>query len=164
MLQTENVVTLKTGKEMEEKPGRSSSGFTIFELLIVVSIISILSAFSFPYLLSWQTSLLGKLTVQIIANELRLAKIEALQNGITTKIIFDLPGDRFIYQGCKPQSKIVNLPKGVDLYTTTFPQHTVYFHPTGTPSTGGAVTIRVKGETKRLTVTPVTGRVRIGGK
>lgn len=149
---------------MKENPGKFSSGFTVLELLIVISIISIVSTFSFPHLLSWQTSLLGKLAAQTIASELRLAKIEALQNGITTKIIFDLPEDRFIYQGCKPQPKIVNFPKGVDLYTTTFPQHTVYFHPTGTPSTGGTVTIQANGETKRITVTPVTGRVHIGEK
>ena len=146
---------------MEINPERFSSGFTILELLIVISIISIISAFSFPHLLNWQTSLLGRLTAQRIASDLRLAKIEALRTGATTKITFDPAQDLFIYRGCNSQPKIVNFPKGVDLYTTNFSQHTISFYPTGTPSRGGTITIRVNGKLMYLTITPVTGRVRI---
>lgn len=146
---------------MEINPEKFSSGFTILELLIVISIISIISAFSFPHLLNWQTSLLGKLTAQRIASDLRLAKIEALRTGATTKITFDPAQDLFIYRGCNSQPKIVNFPKGVDLYTTNFSQHTISFYPTGTPSMGGTITIRVNGKLMYLTITPVTGRVRI---
>ena len=148
-------------KEMKANPRERSSGFTIFELLIVVSIISMILAFSFPHLLSWQTSLLGRLTAQRIASDLRLAKIEALRTGATTKITFDPAQDLFIYRGCNSQPKIVNFPKGVDLYTTNFSQHTISFYPTGTPSMGGTITIRVNGKLMYLTITPVTGRVRI---
>ncbi|NLY04626.1 Tfp pilus assembly protein FimT/FimU, partial [Candidatus Sordicultor fermentans] len=84
---------------MEINPEKFSSGFTILELLIVISIISIISAFSFPHLLNWQTSLLGRLTAQRIASDLRLAKIEALRTGATTKITFDPAQDLFIYRG-----------------------------------------------------------------
>jgi len=146
---------------MEINPEKFSSGFTILELLIVISIISIISAFSFPHLLNWQTSLLGKLTAQRIASDLRLAKIEALRTGAITKITFDPAQDLFIYRGCNSQPKIVNFPKGVDLYTTNFSQHTISFYPTGTPSMGGTITIRVNGKLMYLTITPVTGRVRI---
>ncbi|HOA99835.1 MAG: GspH/FimT family protein [Atribacterota bacterium] len=146
---------------MEINPEKFSSGFTILELLIVISIISIISAFSFPHLLNWQTSLLGRLTAQRIASDLRLAKIEALRTGATTKITFDPAQDLFIYRGCNSQPKIVNFPKGVDLYTTNFSQHTISFYPTGTPSMGGTITIRVNGKLMYLTITPVTGRVRI---
>jgi len=146
---------------MEINPEKFSSGFTILELLIVISIISIISAFSFPHLLNWQTSLLGRLTAQRIASDLRLAKIEALRTGAITKITFDPAQDLFIYRGCNSQPKIVNFPKGVDLYTTNFSQHTISFYPTGTPSMGGTITIRVNGKLMYLTITPVTGRVRI---
>jgi len=139
-----------------------SPGFTVLELLIVISIISIVSVFSFPRLHSWQTSFLGKLTAQRISSELRLAKIEALRTGVTTKIIFDPIQDFFTYQGYS--YKRVSFPKGVDLCTTNFGQHTVYFYPTGTPSMGGTVTIRINEKLMHLTITPVTGRVRIGEK
>ncbi len=138
-----------------------SPGFTIFELLIIVSIISMILTLSFPHLLSWQTSLLGKLTAHRIASDIRLARIEALRTGTITKITFDPARDLFIYRGCNSQQKIVSFPKGVDLYTTNFSQHTISFNPTGTPSMGGTVTIRVNGKLIYLTITPVTGRVRI---
>jgi len=149
-------------KEMKASRENFSSGFTVLELLIVLSIVSVISAFSFPCLLGWQASFLGKLTAQRIASELRLAKIEALRTGVTTQIIFDPVQDFFTYQGCT--SKRVNFPKGVDLCTTNFSRHTILFYPTGTPSMGGTVTIRINEKLLHLIITPVTGRVRISEK
>jgi prepilin-type N-terminal cleavage/methylation domain-containing protein len=144
---------------MEKNPEKFSSGFTILELLIVISIISIISAFSFFHLLNWQTSFLVKIAAQRIASELRLAKIEALKTGDITKITFDSARDILIYRGSK--SRIVNFPRGVDLYNTNFDNNTISFYSTGTPSMGGTITIQVRKKLMYLTVTPVTGRVRI---
>jgi len=146
---------------METNPEKFSSGFTILELLIVVSIISIISVLSFPHLINWQTSFWGKLTAQRIASELRLAKIEALKTGDITKITFDSDRDILIYRGPNSKSRIVNFPRGVDLYNTNFDNNTISFNPTGTPSMGGTITIQVRRDLMYLTVTPVTGRVRI---
>ncbi|MCX6088854.1 MAG: prepilin-type N-terminal cleavage/methylation domain-containing protein [Candidatus Atribacteria bacterium] len=81
------------------------SGFTLIEIIIVISLISLLLFFSFT---------------------------------------------------------LYEIPEGVVLYRANFIENNIlYFYPTGTPSSGGTITLRVKDRLKYVIITPVTGRVRI---
>jgi len=105
-----------------------------------------------------------KLSAWQVVTKIRQAKIEAIQSGKDTRLLFDTSGNRVLYRGKSGKTEIISLPKGVKLYTTNFPSNILYFDPTGIPSCGGTVTIRSKEERRYIIVTPVTGRVRFSEK
>ena len=55
-------------------------GFTLIEFIVVISLFSFLFAFSFPSLANLRKTLVGKTIVQKISSQMRIAKIEALNN------------------------------------------------------------------------------------
>lgn len=135
------------------------AGFTLLELLIVLSLISVLTGLSIPHFFKWQTSLNVQVAAQEIASRVRLAKISALEEGVITRIMFDPALNRLIYKKANQSSEIIPLTPPVELYSTNFPQNTLYFYSTGVPSCGGTIVIKARGQFYQLTVTPVTGRV-----
>ena len=72
-------------------------GFTLIEFIVVISLFSFLFAFSFPSLTNLRKTLIGKTVVQKISSQMRIAKIEALNNRKTTKIVFDIAQNKYIY-------------------------------------------------------------------
>ena len=139
-------------------------GFTLIELIVVLALFSFLFAFSFPSLAHLRSTFVGKTVVQKISSQIRIAKIEALNNGKTTKIVFDIARNKYIYTDSSGKSTHSLLPDEVILYRTNFPLNTLRFYSTGTPSCGGTITLRIGNHLKYIIITPVTGRVRIDDK
>ncbi|MBP8994863.1 MAG: prepilin-type N-terminal cleavage/methylation domain-containing protein [Bacteroidales bacterium] len=139
-------------------------GFTLIELIIVLALLAFLFSSSLPSLAGLRSSLIGKTVVQKISSQLRIAKIEALNQGKTTKIVFNTTQNEYIYTDSSGKSTHYELPDEVILYRTNFPLNTIRFYLTGTPSSGGTITLRIGNNLKYLIITPVTGRVRISDK
>ncbi|MDD3715430.1 MAG: GspH/FimT family protein [Atribacterota bacterium] len=139
-------------------------GFTLIEFIVVISLFSFLFAFSFPSLANLRKTLVGKTIVQKISSQMRIAKIEALNNRKTTKIVFDIAHNKYIYTNSSGKSTHHQIPDEVILYRTNFPLNTLRFYSTGTPSSGGTITLRIGSNLKYVIITPVTGRVRISDK
>ncbi|NLJ39680.1 MAG: hypothetical protein GX432_13110, partial [Candidatus Atribacteria bacterium] len=111
-----------------------------------------------------KNTLIGKTVVQKISSQMRIAKIEALNEGKTTKIVFDTVQNKYIYTNSSGKSVHHPMPDEVILYRTNFPLNTLRFYSTGTPSSGGTITLRIGNNLKYIIITPVTGRVRISDK
>jgi prepilin-type N-terminal cleavage/methylation domain-containing protein len=139
-------------------------GFTLIELIVVLFLISFLFLFSLPSLANLRNILIGKTVVQKISSQVRIAKIEALNQGKTTKIVFDTVQNKYIYTNSSGKSSHHPMPDEAILYRTNFPLNTLRFYSTGTPSSGGTITLRIGSNLKYIIITPVTGRVRISDK
>ena len=151
-------------KIKRNKYGLTRSGFTVIELIMVLSLISLLFSFSFPSLASLRCTLVGKAVIRKISSQIRMAKIEALNQGKTTKIVFDPVHNKYIYTDGSGISTHHELPAEASLYRTNFQLNTLRFNNTGTPSGGGTITLKVRNNLKYIIITPVTGRVRISDK
>lgn len=89
---------------------RTQKGFTLVETLVVVAIISILSAVALPFFFKWQASAKYKEASWGVASGLRLGKQMALSTNREHRMEFDLDGRRYrISRG--------NLPSGSTSWT-----------------------------------------------
>lgn len=145
---------------MVERKERTS-GFLLLELILVLSFVALLCAFAFPSFTRCQSNLALPGVAQKVASTVRLARIEAIEGSVNTRIIFDVAANRILFRGKDGKTKIYSLPAGVTLYTTNFPSHTLSFYPQGTPSRGGTIALRTSERFRYVIVAPVTGRVRI---
>ncbi|MGQ9622598.1 MAG: GspH/FimT family pseudopilin [Candidatus Caldatribacteriaceae bacterium] len=136
-------------------------GFLLFEIVLVFSLFAILCAFAFPSFARYRSNLALLGVAQNVASTIRLARIEAIEGGVNTRIIFDVAANRLLFRGKDGKTKVYPLPAGVTLYTTNFPSHILSFYPQGTPSCGGTVTLKTLEKLRYVIVAPVTGRVRI---
>lgn len=140
------------------------SGFTLTELIVILALFSFLFSFSLPSLANLRNTLIGRTIVQKISSQMRIAKIEALNQGKTTKIVFDITQNKYIYTNSSGKSTHHSMPDEAIFYRTNFPLNTLRFYSTGTPSSGGTITLRIGNNLKYIIITPVTGRVRISDK
>ena len=141
-------------------------GYTLIELIIVTTLISILTAIAIPNfpLLSGR-QLAG--TAWKIAGDVRLARSEAVITGQTCRITFYVAEGNYRFASAK-ETRLSELPEGITFPTsTTFAKDSsgnpyIQFNPLGRPSGGGTVTLQSEsGEKRYIIVTPVTGRVRV---
>ncbi len=148
---------MKKGVFLREK---GISGFTLFEVVVALSLLLLLCALAIPTLSHLQGRLTLLNTAHQIASIIRLARIEALEKETQTKVLFDILGNSVIFQVGKNTVRY-KIPRGVFLYTTNFPSHELRFLPRGTPMCGGTIALRTKRNRKYVIVVPVTGRVRL---
>ncbi|WP_017873117.1 GspH/FimT family pseudopilin [Candidatus Caldatribacterium saccharofermentans] len=136
-------------------------GFSVLEVIIGLSLCALLLALGVPSLsrLQGESVLLG--AAQQIASVIRLARIEALEAAVQTRIIFDVVGNRFLFRGKDGKTRIYPVPGGIALYATNFPSNELRFLPSGTPLCGGTVILRTPKKRKYIIIAPVTGRVRL---
>ncbi len=123
------------GAQMIKNPKRSighnsdkhNSGFSLFELIIVIAIIAVASAIATPNIISWRQNVKMKGAVNSIYGGLQYAKFAAIRenNWIAVQfypgryeIFFD-DGDQILEAG-ERVIKDVTLPAGVTIASTTF--------------------------------------------
>lgn len=145
----------------ERKKRVHTAGFSLLEIIIASSSCIFLCVLTISSLARLQRDFALAGIAQNIAGLVRLARIEALEGKLTTRIIFDILGNRLLFRGKDGVSRIYPMPEGVKLYTTNFPSNELRFSPQGTPLCGGTVTLRTQTKLKYVIVAPVTGRVRL---
>ena len=138
-----------------------NKGYTLIEVMVVVAIIALL--------LGWGINVLDNLiqwnklntAAGILSAGLKESQSMAFYEGVYYKIQFWPTLDRYrIYR----QNELIQdiILEGIDLFSTNFTDHKVYFYPNGTPSMGGTVTLKNKrGKVLYIIMTPVTARVRV---
>lgn len=137
-----------------------SSGFTMIEILVVLSIFTLLTTISIPYLSAWYSPIKLRGVQREIVSSLRLTQ----QNSVTTQknhlIRFNVPGNSYSLikkDGGETVLKTTILPSGVTFSSITLQPvvNEVEFNPAAAPnSTGDINLINNKGETKKIEVTP----------
>lgn len=157
----------------------NNKGFTLIEIVIVVSIASVLLGFA---IISSGTINRQKLSIatSTIAEDIRLTQQKALNREsdlYTYRIKFDCDNDKYSIKKGVNAYKTVNLPAGVDLVATNFDwdnnpyngyDNDLRFNQKGEPiritgiNCGGYLSLKDKsGNFLYVIVASLTGRVRI---
>ena len=127
-------------RSIDHNSGKQNSGFSLFELIIVIAIIAVASAIATPNIISWRQNVKMKGAVNSIYGGLQYAKFTAIRenNWIAVQfyperyeIFFD-DGDQILEAG-ERVIKNVTLPAGVTIDSTTFISDRTGFDRRGLP-------------------------------
>jgi len=138
-----------------------NNGYNLIELMVVVTIISLLLGLGInglDYLIQWNKL---NTTAAMLSSELKNTQSRAFYEGVYYKLQFWPSLDRYrLYK----QTELIDdiILKDIDLFNTNFTYNNLYFYPNGVPSMGGTVTFKNKrGKVLYVIMTPVTARVRV---
>lgn len=157
----------RPGCQEEPVAGRSSPGYSLVELLVVVGISFLVLVVVFPVYKSSNTHHALFMAARQMAQDIRACQQENMcAPGMSVEIVFDVVGDcYYLASGVKTLRKVV-LPAGVDLAAVRFSNrgNALSFNSSGVPRPGGGtVTLKSRDESSfyYVIVAPVTGRVRV---
>lgn len=143
----------------------SQEGFTLFELLIVLTIIGIVVALGAPALQRMLPGVELKSGAETVAAALREARGLAIANNTEVTVVVDLD-DRALRVDDEPPGVRLASSFGITLLTATSElidagTGQIRFYPDGT-STGGRVTLTQGDRRYHVAVDWLTGRVTLG--
>jgi len=108
-------------------------GFTLFEMMMVISVIAVFTAMMTPYFISWmQTRRLESATGDINA-VIRVARLNAVKRNTTAVLQFDVDEDSYFITVGGAVFKQGRMPVGVDLKDVS-PGETIVFDSRGFPT------------------------------
>lgn len=155
------------------KTNRSRRGFTLIEMLIILSIMVVLAVLSFPMMLeAIESSKLRGIT-QGTVSLMRLARFEAIKSNACGLVQLDTARRQvssYLDQDCDPGTSnrrlgTIGLPTGVD--ATSTPAIDVVFRGNGSVDLpDGTIKITVhfvnrRGAAKDVSVTRTTGKINV---
>ena len=139
----------------------SSSGFTLMELLVVISIAMILMGIAVPSFLSWLPTLRLSSAARQVATDLQLARMKAISQNTSFQVSF--ASTTYVLQKCSPSCASptndtgnIVLPAGITVSASTTPQ----FLPRGTANASATITVS-NGGAQKLVCVKTVGRVNI---
>ena len=135
-----------------------SIGMTLMEVLVSISVLTILVAIGFPALMRTLPGLRLTDAARQVATELQQVRMKAIAQGIPHQISFS--SGSYVLQrcngACTSDSGNIALPDGITATATTPPR----FEPRGTVNTAASITLSNGSEQKHVCVKTV-GRVNI---
>jgi type II secretion system protein H len=166
-------------------PRRTQAGYTLVEVLVVVTIMGIVAAIVVPQML--QAGTLGvQAAARALIADIIYAQNEAVVRQTPHKVIFDEEGNRYRLVRADADAGDVTLKaawktgtgadnsdfvvdfnrddrfQGVELLAVNFgDEQTVAFDDLGSPDRGGSVDLRFNQHRYRVTVAAFTGRVSV---
>ncbi len=144
----------------------SKTGFTLFELLVVLLIIGLISSLSLPYLFGRMGRMNLKSAAKSIAASLRYARTLAASEKTQYLALFDFEKHSFSIVSEKKTDdvKVYHLPEGVRFQKAKSGTESVqsgifriYFFPNGSASGGEVVLSDEKGRQYAIQVQFITG-------
>ena len=150
-------------RQRTSRAGNSSSGFTLLEMLVVITIVVMLAA-TLPNL-RFGKGQSHEEAVREILSTLRQARAEAIRNAETTPVVFDLRERRF---GMPGQEKELAASINLTLRTarevrTSRGEQSIVFFPDGSAS-GGTIRVERGREISTINVRWLTGVIRQVGQ
>ncbi len=149
-------------RQRTSKAGNSDGGFTLLEMLVVITIVVMLAGALAN--LRFGAGQSHEEAVREILSTLRQARAEAIRNAETTPVIFDLRDRRF---GMPGQEKALDASINLTLRTAREArlgrgEQSILFFPDGSAS-GGSIRVEKGRETSTITVRWLTGVIRQEG-
>lgn len=156
---------IPANKKIFNKIVTEEDGFSLFELLIVMILVSIFSAVIIPtYLGSIRSASLNTSANQI-STDIRKAQARSMASGIRYGYIFTAGAPNYLYiKDITPQVTVETrpLPDNVTVLSTTFPTGKVSFGRSGAANQAGNVKIAYSdGTVKTISVVRITGKTSI---
>lgn len=112
------------GRRQEEKMNRKHAGFSIYELMVVIAIIAVLSAIALPNMIGWRERAKLKGAFENLRGDLQWAKIRAIRAHDSIAVVFEADGYD-INDGSGGTIRSQQMPVGVvlNLGASTIPQN-----------------------------------------
>ena len=151
---------------------RNKSAFTLLEALIVIFLITFVSAVATPNVIKWRNASKLRYAAENAKGDLELAKLKAIQQNNTVSVIFSATGYQIFVDANQDWNRnsgersVRNrqLPAGIsfDLAKTSFASSgtKTRFKGRGTALNGSAYLVNSKGAEKRVKITQY-GRVTV---
>ena len=148
----------------DSRRGDPAAGFTLLELLVVITIIGLIYAVLPSGVFGGREGVELRATARQVAEDLRRARGQAIAGNREVAFLLDLEARRF---GVAGRGALSELPEGIEAKVLTASevvsdatQARIQFFPDGS-STGGAVTLSGAGKRYEVTVRWLTGEVRL---
>jgi prepilin-type N-terminal cleavage/methylation domain-containing protein len=149
---------------------RNDSGFTLFELMVVVGIMAILASVAIPGFIGWLPKYRMRSAADDVLSTLQQAKLRAVRENAIVSVRFFFPdNDRYISfvdnganpgdkwpQGDETTVKSGRMPAGIDLQSAAFgalAEPVVQFFPRGFPNAGGNIVVANGTATRTINLT-----------
>lgn len=146
---------------------KKSEGFSLFELLVVLAVVAVVSAIVTPSILSWRSNAKLRGAAGNLKSDLQLSKVKAVRERSPVTITFMATHYQVTFTDKDGNVRTLRnrkLPGGVrvDLDSTNFTSmgDKTVFNGRGLPQAGSAVLVNNSGQQKRVIVSPL-GRIRI---
>jgi type IV fimbrial biogenesis protein FimT len=157
-----------------QRARRNVRGFTLTELLIVVTIMGILLAVSVPALSRFAGSWRLNGAAANMAMVMRSARAAAVSKDVNVVFTFDDEKGEYSYlednngngdaDAGEHQSAVQTLPPGVSIDEFTVPQTTVTFNGKGSTADGGTIVMKRGNYAVQLRVYSGTGNIEVERK
>lgn len=144
----------------------NKKGVTLLELIIVMVIIGIGATLLAPGIGAWLPIYRLKGATRDVVSTMRTAQMKAVSTNMEHRVSFNNPvAGSYVLQrnsgGWVNEGVPQTLPTGIVISAVTFPGDNAEFNPNSTSSSGSLTLQNTKGSTKRITLTPATGRIRV---
>ena len=150
-------------------------GFTLTELMIVITIMGVLAAVSAPSLGRYAANWRLNGAASQMAMSLRAARSTAVNKDIDTVFLFDKDAGQYHVlednngnggaDAGERESSVQDLPRGVAIDDFTVPQNSVTFNSHGSTQDGGVIVLKGRGDYElQIRVYSGTGNVSVEKK
>ena len=146
---------------------KKTAGFSIFELLVVIAVVAVVSAIVTPNIISWRNNAKLRGAADNLKGDLQMSKARAVRERTPVTVTFGAIDYQVTYTDKDGNTRILRdrkLPAGVrvDLDNTGFGAmgDKTRFNGRGIPVAGSAMLVNTKGDQKSIVVSTL-GRIRI---
>jgi prepilin-type N-terminal cleavage/methylation domain-containing protein len=140
-------------------PARSTAGFTLIEIVMVLVIFGIMAAIAAPQMGAYVERQKTRRALDTVANDLAHARILAIRQGSPVDVQFHGSGHYSVGAVGATERKEVRLGQSFGGVTLDIPGGDIVFDSRGLVRSGvGQITVSINGKTDQLSLSP-TGRV-----
>ena len=165
-----NQRTAPGGRSARTATSAAARGFTLVELIIVIAVLSIVSALAIPRFAAGAMRRRIDAAAQRVVQDLKLARQYARQTSTAQSVTFETSSDSYRFDGMAdpdhPDSRYTvrlgEQPYEVDLYQVSLGGDDVFeFDGFGNPDSDGTITLQVGDLARTITIDRVTGVISV---